>query len=276
MSSLFGIQRPLIAMLHVAPCPGVEGFPGMMAAAELLRRDLVAYLSAGVDGLLLENMHDFPCIPEEQMGPEVAAYLTHLAVVARTFCDEFRGGAARPLPIGVQVLFAANRTALAIAQAAGLQFIRAEGWTYSHVSDKGFLDAQGGRVKRYQHHIGADDILVFTDIKKKHASHALTADVGIGEMAGLMELHRSDGIIITGRVTGDPPALEDIAAARNATRLPLLIGSGLDARNLADHFPVADAFIVGSAFKRDGKWQEAVDIDRVRAFMDELRRLRSR
>ena len=68
MSSLFGIQRPLIAMLHVAPCPGVEGFPGMMAAAELLRRDLVAYLSAGVDGLLLENMHDSPAFRKSRWG----------------------------------------------------------------------------------------------------------------------------------------------------------------------------------------------------------------
>ncbi len=275
MAKLFDVDRPVIAMLHLAPSPGVSGFPGIMGALETMGRDLQACLSAGVDALLLENMHDFPCVREDEMGPEVGAYMTRMAVAARTLCDEFAGGAARPLPLGVQVLFAANRTALAVAQAAGLQFIRAEAWTHAHVSDKGLVDAQGGRVKRYQQGIGAGGIRVFTDVKKKHASHALTADLGLGEMAGLLALHRSDGAVVTGRVTGDAPLAEDIAEVRAHTELPVILGSGVTVGNLPDYFPLADAFIVGSHFKKDGDWREPVDPDRVRAFVAELRRLRT-
>ena len=44
-----------------------------LSAEERLRRDLSVYLSAGVDALLLENMHDFPCVAENEMEPEIAA-----------------------------------------------------------------------------------------------------------------------------------------------------------------------------------------------------------
>lgn len=272
---VLGIDKPVIAMLHLPPSPGVAGFPGLMAALETLRAELQVYLAAGVDALLLENMHDFPCLPEREMGPEVPAYLARLAAAARGMADELTGGTARPLPIGIQVLFAANRTAVAVALAAGLQFVRAEGWTHAHISDKGFLDAQAGRVKRYQHAIGAEGIQIFADIKKKHASHAITADLSIGEIAATLALHRADAAIVTGALTGAPPAAADLAAVRAATPLPLLIGSGLTADNLGEYFALADGFIVGSDFKREGRWDAPVDGARVRAFLARRRELQA-
>lgn len=271
---LLGVHKPVIGMLHLPPSPGVEGFPGIMAALETLRADETALLAGGVDALLLENMHDFPCLPEAEQGPELAATLTRLAVAARGLADELTGGTRRPLPMGLQVLFAANRTAIAVALAAGLQFVRAEGWTYAHVSDKGLVDAQAGRVKRYQHQIGGDGIQIFADIKKKHASHALTDDLTIGDVAATLELHRADGAIVTGTVTGAPPDPDDLRAVRERTNLPILIGSGLSAENLGDYVDLADGFIVGSHFKRQGRWDAPVEPGRVRDFMARMRELR--
>ena len=48
-----------------------------------MRRVIGAVEEHGVDALLLENMHDFPCVPEREMGPEIAAYMTRMAVTAR-------------------------------------------------------------------------------------------------------------------------------------------------------------------------------------------------
>lgn len=50
----------------------------------------------------------------------------------------------------------------------GLDFIRAEGFVFSHVADEGFLDACAGDLLRYRKQIGADHVQIFTDIKKKH------------------------------------------------------------------------------------------------------------
>jgi predicted TIM-barrel enzyme len=70
--------------------------------------------------------------------------------------------------VSCQVLAGANKEALSVALAAGLQFIRAEGFVFSHVADEGFTDAAAGSLLRYRANIRAYNILIFTDIKKKH------------------------------------------------------------------------------------------------------------
>jgi hypothetical protein len=257
-------DKSLVVMLHVPASPGLPGHPGMEEACRRVREEAALCRDAGANALLLENMHDFPCIREEEMGPEIPAYLTLLAREVRRECPD--------LPLGIQVLFAASRVALSVAKAVGLDFVRAEGWLYAHVSDKGLLDAQAGGLFRYRREIGAESVAIFTDIQKKHASHALTSDLGIAEQAALLELHKSDGAIVTGSVTGDAPKVEDLKAVRGSTDLPLLIGSGITAGNFEDYFPLADAFIVGSSLKEGGRWDAPLEPVRLEA----LSKLRER
>ncbi|MBC8368207.1 BtpA/SgcQ family protein [bacterium] len=263
---VLGRKQPLIAMLHLPPSPGVEGHGGMVASIEIVLGEARLYKEAGLSALMIENMHDFPCIREKAMGPEVATYFTRIAC-------ELRRELGESFLLGAQVLFAASKTALAVAQAAELNFIRSEGWIYGHLSDKGWIDGQAGPVKRYQHAIGAEDVAIFTDIQKKHASHAVTADLSIADLAGMLTLHKSDGAIVTGGATGEPPTLADLEAVRGASNLPVLIGSGLNAENLPDYAPLADAFIVGSVFKEKGRWNAPLDRRRIDAFMDAYARL---
>ena len=51
---------------------------------------------------------------------------------------------------------------------SGLDFMRAEGFVFSHVADEGLLNACAGDLLRYRRQIGAEHIQIFTDIKKKH------------------------------------------------------------------------------------------------------------
>lgn len=67
-----------------------------------------------------------------------------------------------------QVLAGGNRQALAVALAARLQFVRAEGFVFSHVADEGWMDACAGPLLRYRRSIGADGVSVWCDVKKKH------------------------------------------------------------------------------------------------------------
>ena len=65
-------------------------------------------------------------------------------------------------------LLGANQEAIAVAHSSGAQFIRAEGYVFSQVSDEGWMDSCAGELLRYRRMIGADNVLIFTDIKKKH------------------------------------------------------------------------------------------------------------
>ena len=66
------------------------------------------------------------------------------------------------------LLVGSNREALAVAAASGASFIRAECFVFSHVADEGWMDGCAGDLLRYRRVIGAEDVMVLTDINKKH------------------------------------------------------------------------------------------------------------
>lgn len=245
-------------MIHVGALPGTPASRLDLTTIERQAlREARLFREAGMHGLLLENMHDTPYL-RGRVGPEIVAAM---AIIARAVKE------ASSLPCGVQILAGANLEALAVAHAAGLDFIRAEGFAFAHVADEGFIQSSAAELLRYRRQIGADRVQVWADVKKKHGSHAITADVGIGETAHAVEFLRGDAVIVTGAVTGEAPRRIDVLSVKKKTRLPVYLGSGVTAENLKQFFSAADGFIVGSEFKRGRHWSRAVDPKRVAKFM---------
>ena len=256
--ALFNTAKPVIAMIHLGALPGTPANGLSLADIEKQAlQEAKIFRDAGVHGLMLENMHDTPYL-RGKVGPEIVAAM---AIIARAVKQASR------LPCGVQVLAGANLEAMAVAHAAGLDFIRAEGFAFAHVADEGFIQSSAAELLRYRRVIGADSIQVWADIKKKHSAHAITADVDIGETAHAVEFMRGDAVIVTGAVTGDAPQRADVLAVKKKTRLPVYLGSGVTATYLKSFFTMADGFIVGSEFKQGGHWSRAVQAKRVERFM---------
>ncbi len=265
---LLGVDHPLIGMVHVAALPATPrarlSVSALVAQAAAEARDLAA---GGVDAVLIENMHDLPYL-KGQVGPEIVAAMTAVGVAVR---------AAMDLPLGVQVLAGANHEALAVALACEAAFVRVEGFAYAHVADEGLMEtAAAGPLLRYRRAIGAEQVAIWADVKKKHASHSITADLDLAETAHGAEFAGADALVVTGSSTGVATASDDLATARGGCALPVLVGSGTAVDGLAAQWPVADGFIVGSALKQEGSWQNPVEPARVRAFADAVRRLRER
>ena len=261
-TQLFG-PRPLtvIGMIHVAALPGTPRHRASLAdiVAQALAEANI-YRDAGIHALMLENMHDIPYV--QQPGTEVTAAMAVIAREVKRACPD--------LPLGVQILAGGNRAALAVALAAGADFIRAEAFVFGHVADEGYMDSCAGDLLRYRKAIGAEQIAIVTDIKKKHSAHAITADVDIVQTAQAAEFFLTDGLILTGATTGAAASVEELRAVAAVAQTPILIGSGITAENLADYQPHADAVIVGSYVKQGGHWANAPDPARIRALMTAL------
>jgi uncharacterized protein len=163
---------------------------------------------------------------------------------------------------------------MAVAHAADLDFIRAEGYAYAHVADEGLIQASAAKLLRYQKMIGATRVQVWADVKKKHAAHAITADVSLGETAETVEFMGADCVIVTGSATGKAPMIADVQEAKNHCNLPVFLGSGITENNIAEFYDAADGFIIGSAFKFDGLWSNTIDPARVTSLMNTIQRLR--
>jgi membrane complex biogenesis BtpA family protein len=258
-----GSPRALIAMVHVAALPGTPSAAAPLdAAIERAVGEAIIYREEGATAIGLENMHDRPYL-KGRVGPEVVAAMTAVAREVKR---------ASGLPIGVQILAGANREALAVAHAAGADFVRVEGFVFAHVADEGLMEGCAGELLRYRRAIGADQVLIFTDVKKKHAAHAITADVSIAETARAAEFFLSDGVIISGTATGVEAAPDEVQAVAAAVRIPVLVGSGITPDNL-DRFRAAHGFIVGSSLKAGGRWDMPVDRDAVRRLVGAYARL---
>jgi uncharacterized protein len=167
----------------------------------------------------------------------------------------------------VQVLAGANREALAVAHASGADFVRVEGFVYAHVADEGVIESCAGELLRYRRAIGAERVLIFADIKKKHSAHAITADVPIVETARAAQFFLADGVIVSGAATGEPASADEVRDVVRATTVPVLVGSGITPANLA-RFSTAHGFIVGSSVKQGGIWSNDLHRDNVRALAD--------
>jgi len=262
---LFGKRCAVVGMVHLQALPGTPHSRSSVDEIVVSAcREAEALAACGVDALLIENIRDRPYL-RAAAGPEVVGVMTAAACA-------IRGSVS--LPCGVQVLAAANEEALAVALGARLDFIRAEGFVFAHVADEGTIEGCAARLLRARRAWGADGVKIFTDIKKKHSSHAITADVGIAETARAAEFFCSDGVIVTGAATGEPVDFDELAAVAGATGLPVLVGSGATADNVGLLIPHANAVIVGSSIKQGGRWDGALDPERARAFTQRVAALR--
>ena len=258
MTSLFTHAKPVIGVIHVGALPGTPRSSSRVAELVSQAKDEArVYKESGVDGVIIENMHDVPYLKGE-VGPEIVAAMTAIGIEVKAECG---------LPVGIQILAGANIEAMAVAHAAGLDFIRAEGYAYAHVADEGIIEASAAKLLRYRKTIGAESVQVWADVKKKHSAHAITVDVSLGQTAETVEFMGADCVIVTGSVTGEAPQLKDVQEAKSHCHLPVFLGSGISQTNLEQFHNEADGFIVGSAFKVDGLWSNTIDPARVTQFI---------
>jgi membrane complex biogenesis BtpA family protein len=264
--NLFRHPKPVIGMIHVGALPGAP--MNTHSVAEITAqaaREAAIYRDCGADGVMIENMHDTPYL-RGSVGPEIVAAMAIIGHAVKTECR---------LPAGIQILAGANLAAMAVAHAANLDFIRAEGFVFAHVADEGLIQSSAAELLRYRKLIGAERVQVWADVKKKHSSHAITADISLGATAEAAEFMRADAVIVTGSVTGDAPKISDAKEVKSHCRLPVLLGSGVDANNIAEFYQAADGFIIGSHFKINGHWANEVDAKRVEEFLAMARALES-
>ncbi len=269
LSDMFGVDKPIIGMVHLLPLPGSPAYNGwsMDVIEEKALSDARALVENGVDGLIVENMWDLPYFVAKEVPPEE---MTAHAVAARLVVKEFK------VPVGITVVHNGGRVALGIAKAAGAKFIRDCLLTGSYLWDTGELDhGNASEVLRMRKWLYADNIRIFADVYKKHAvtfpgidpeTHAVWTDY-----------YMADALIVTGRMTGEETPVDLVSRVKRAApERPVLIGSGLTASNAEKLLSVADGAIVGTFFKYNGVTQNPVDPERVRQLMDVVKRLRKK
>ncbi|WP_442916067.1 BtpA/SgcQ family protein [Lichenihabitans sp. Uapishka_5] len=268
INGIFRRNQVIIGVVHCPPMPGTPRWrdKDFRKTIDIAVADAESYVRGGVDGLIIENHGDIPFLKPERIGHEVT---TGLAVITDRIRQRF------DVPLGINVLANGAVPALAVAKTAGAQFVRVNQWANAYVANEGIVEGEAAVALRYRAAIGADDVAVFADAHVKHGAHAIVADRSVSEMVRDVEFFDADAVICTGQRTGDAAAVDEIATMRNATGLPLLVGSGITPGNIAAMLPLLDGVIIASSLKQGGVWWNPVEEARVAAFMEKVHAVRS-
>ncbi len=251
LREIWPARRPIVGMVHLLPLPGAPEWDGSLERVrDRALADAHALVDAGCNGLLVENFGDATFFPD-RVPPETVAAMAVIAAGIR----------ALPVPLGINVLRNDAEAALAIAAAVGAAFIRVNVHTFALLTDQGWIGGRAHHTLRMRKGLGLR-CAILADIAVKHA--VLPTGLDPAEVAR-DTWHRglADGLVASGRATGEAPSALRIRALRDAVpEAPVWIGSGVDATNAAALGPLADGIIVGSAVQQDGVAGRGVDRDR--------------
>ncbi|MBN2150830.1 MAG: BtpA/SgcQ family protein [Candidatus Lokiarchaeota archaeon] len=275
MKTKSGKRFECIGMIHLLPLPGSPGFDeleGLQPVIDRAEQELDIYVKTGLSGAIFENLGDAPYFPG-RVPPETVAAMTRVVTSCLNDVDPF--SANGEFSIGINVLRNDAISAIAISKAVGAQFVRVNVHDGAAATDQGIISGTAHETLRYRKAIGAENVLIYADVRVKHATPLQRRPV-LQESEDLVARALVDGALVyTGVATGAEPAadvLSQLPRVREALpRTKLLVGSGATAGNIASLARLAggslDGCIVGTSLKDGGVVRNVVDESRVRALV---------
>lgn len=257
--SVFPNRPPIIGMVHLHALPGSPSYGGdLKDVVNKALADAQTLAEAGVDALLVENLHDYPYYPET-IEPETVA---SVAVCAKAVAEE------TDLPLGINILRNSWKASLGIAAAVGAKFIRLNVLTDAMITDQGMINGAAHLVSRYRKAIGAEDVLILADLLTKHAAPIAERPVPV-IAADMLKRGGADGIIIAGHDSSQPPSRDRLREIKDAIPdAPVVLGSGMTTEHAPTYAKVADGAVFGWGSKPNADMLQPVSSQMATEFAD--------
>jgi len=253
-------RKQLIGMVHLKPLPGSYLYDGdLEEVIELALRDARTLEEAGFDAIMIENFGDVP-FPKTVDKVTVASF----TAVAKVVRDEVS------VPVGINVLRNDGVAAYSIAYAIKADFIRVNVLSGVAYTDQGIIEGIAHELARLRKLLPSG-IKVLADVHVKHAVHFFDFEDAVRDTA---ERGLADAIVVSGKATGKPVDLKKLALAKRISPVPVVVGSGTTYNNLPELWRYADAFIVGTWLKREGKVENEVSLERAKKLVELAEKMR--
>ncbi|MGE5248875.1 MAG: BtpA/SgcQ family protein [Bacteroidota bacterium] len=265
IKGLFAVEKPIIGMCHMRAMPGdpeydaAKGLPWVLQQA---RSDVLALQEGGVDAILFSNEFSLPYLTRTE-GITAVCMAALIAELRREI----------KLPYGVNVLWD-PRASIDVAKATGARFVR-EIFTGVYASDFGLWNTNAGEVIRHRRAVDAGDVRLFFNIVPESAVYLGGRDAAQIARSTVFN-NRPDALCVSGLTAGAEASAQTLRIVKEAVPgTPVFANTGVRLENVAEQLSVADGAVIGTAFKEEGNTWNPVDVKRVRALMDGVRKLRS-
>ncbi len=262
--SLFHVEKPIIALLHLRAMPGDPLFrtgDTMENVIRIARKELIALQKGGVDGVLIANEFSLPYQKE-------VSYVT-VAAMGRII-GELKKDLS--IPFGVNIVSNPIAT-IDLAAATGANFVRST-FTGAYIGENGITDTNIPETLRRKKALGLDDLKLFYKVNPE--SDVYLAERDLEKITKSMIFHCfPDALCVSGASAGSETDANLIVRVKKvAGDTPVFANTGCTKDNIAAMLDQSDGACVGTAFKKDGKFANYVEAKRVKEFMDVVRAYR--
>lgn len=266
INDMFHVQKPIIAMLHLDALPGDPAFhhgDTMETVVAHAKQDLAALQDGGVDGVLISNEFSLP-------------YERHMSFVTPAAMARVVGELKQDIrvPFGVDCISDGLAT-IELAAAVSADFVRGT-FCGCYVGDGGLYNNDFSQLLRRKTALHLDDLRMFYFLNPESDRNLDTRP--LPDIAkSLVFKAAPDAFCVSANAAGEDvnAALMESVRAVIRSDTAIVCNTGCRVDTIAEKLSTADAAIVGTTFKKDGNFRERVDVERVRIFMDEVKRIRA-
>ncbi len=261
---MFGVEKPIIALLHCNPFPGdprfEDGVDSMEKAVVDARNDLHALQEGGVDGVLFSNEFSFPY--QAKAEPVQACGMSRII-------GELKGEIKVPFGIDLE---ADPMLAMDLAAAVDACFIRGT-FTGTYVGVGGITCPDTGAILRRKKALGLKNVKLLYFLNNESDSYMTPVDYP--DLAGEIIFNcEPDALCVTGAHAGVEARNTMIEKTREKVHhlgVPVFAATGCNATNIREKLAISDGALVGTCLKEGGKFKNHVDLARVKEFMSQAR-----
>lgn len=255
---MFGVQKPIIALLHLDALPGDPGFCGSIdAVLNHAGEDLRALQDGGVDGILFANEFSLPYQPVADI-----ATISTMAYIIGSLKSELK------IPYGVNVVKNPIAT-IELGAATGAKFGRSC-FSGAYMGEYGLYASNSGEAVRKRKALEIQDFKLLFKVNPEADTYLVHRDVKVVAKS-IMFGGFADGLCVSGAAAGSEPddsILAQVYSVAKPNGVPVFCNTGCKHENVRQKLELCDAVCMGTAFKTGGRLTGHVEKDRVTSFMD--------
>lgn len=268
LNKIFKIKKPIIGMLHLNYLDG-EKFKGIDMVIQKAKKDIKAYETGGIDGILIENWK------ENSVGEFVSKETANnFMKVCKILSRHIH------IPFGINVLNNDYKVAFSVAKAVRASFVELDVFVDDVESDfENNIKAMKNpfqifpnpkRITDFAKSIKASDIPLFVFVQPKHYK-MLDKEKTIQASVKEAIKNGASAVLVT-KHTGFAPTVNLIEKAKSVSEnIPVGIGSGFSAENASEFLKIVDFAVVGTSVKVDNITENPVDLNKVNTLMGVVR-----
>ena len=262
-TKLFGVKKPIIAMLHLDPLPGDPRWrygDTMESVVQHALTDLKALQDGGVDGILISNEFSLPYQRHMNFVTPAA-----MAYVVGRLREHIR------VPFGVDCISDGEAT-IELAAAVGADFVRGT-FCGVYVGDGGLYNNDFSALLRRKAALHLDNLKMLYFINPESDRNLDTRPLADIAKSTIFKAH-PDGLCISANAARQDVDDALIASVKEANpEVVVLCNTGCRPDIIVRKLRCGDAAVVGTYFKEGGKLEDSrlrnlrVDESRVKEFM---------